>query len=371
MKRNLRIPISITTDEGPLLELIRNQGNEFSYDHVRDVKVIATKEVPADHKPWPQEFGEFRAIENIYPGRELEIRCDAPVFLSLVNDQHILDTQYFEQAPQSVEFTFSLRELGESQSRVRLRIVDSEDGTSLRPKRLQVLNRNVSTRTNTEVLEFEGDGTTVLASSPGPKRLVISHPGYVNIRALLELTPGQELDLGTIRLAPEARIQGRFLDEQGEAAVCSFRFLELETDPSPHLERESLRFDGSQRGILDVPCGRGRYLILLRDDRWAREAIEVDTRTGSVEGLMITVHAGTDVSFQTSRRARTQMRIYSPRGIELWSGRLSTPTSQKSLQLVPGSYRLETELYNDTSQCYEPAESREFVVGEEDLELDV
>jgi hypothetical protein len=87
---------------------------------------------------------------------------------------------------------------------------------------------------------------------------------------------------------------------------------------------------------------RGAFVLRSKDDRYASQAILVDTSAGSVEGLVVRTTRGVrvGVEFEPAPQPGARVRVIGSDGAELLV-RGVPPTGIVPLHLAPGRYRVE------------------------------
>ncbi|MEW6745469.1 MAG: sigma-70 family RNA polymerase sigma factor [Planctomycetota bacterium] len=315
--------------------------------------VVATREPLAGDLP-PNASVSWLGIARFQDGMrrgdaKLLVDEAPPFYACALLGNRILETVRVTDPALPLTFVIDPARLGESLSRVRVKVVDGVTGDVLRPVKIAAHGRGVayfSRMPNPPV--FNDDGSITLERVvPGARGMTIEVEGYGRYRYEIMVPAMATLDLGTLRLNPQAHIRGVFVDEQGKAVACSFEVRDLDLESRlPGQASLSLHgtTDAQPAAGFDVSCGRGCYAIVVKGEEWARATVEVNTSGGDVDNLRIQVARGVpvllDIELDGQSVSRLMIRDASARLV--WSTSLGHSYLER-LRLVPGSYTLSVE----------------------------
>lgn len=296
------LPVRVLTTAGqPLSQALRERGQSGARNAVRPLPV-ATREPPG---PTIQDavdagnnrvgVGNFRDYGSLVEGLgpeclgALEIEGDLPVSVSLVVGARVVATQRVEPGASEARFTVDIDELLAQQAVVRARFVDEASGAALQGSLdIEPLDSGAYVR--------DGDWSQTLP--PGRYTLRFDSQGHARIPIALELTAGQELDLGEVRVPLGLTIEGRLLDAEGQPVLSD---LELgQRDASGKLRfDQSVSYRSDASGNYRIPAlVAGRFVLRTAGDDeivhpgrdepptiWVSGNVPVSTLGGSVTGF--------------------------------------------------------------------------------------
>ena len=226
----------------------------------------------------------------------------------------------------------------------------------------------------------DAQGEAVLENrDPGRHTLEITPKGYARHRQVFEVARGAAIDLGTIALERETRIQGRCLDADGKGVETRLSLASLLPDGSQERERGRAFSTDADGEFLFRGLRRGRYAIATYGDdefstpgrpfetSWVSGNVVVETFSGPVDDLEIRLIRPTQVSIQGPKQEWEALRfaVVDRNGLWLRRQRFYSATP-KRLKLPPGPYVLEV-----TDAQGELLQRRPFSVGTEPVTLRV
>jgi hypothetical protein len=270
------------------------------------------------------------------------------VFVSLVTHSLILQTKEVKPAEREVEFVISPDQLKGLLAEVRLQVVDADSQAPIMGDSLQVGPQCQLRRVGPKS-EIVLDGLAA-----GDFDWEIRAPGYEQVFVRFHADPGSTVDLGTIALEKELRVEARVVDLSGAPRsdridLCSF-------DPVTRaigMARGGIASDGN--GALKLE-GLGRRTYILRtedyellgsdtstDSRLASGNVLLDMRSGVAPvKLTITLQPTTRLTFTAPDPSLKGLdfRVLDEQGIAIVANIVYGP-QPRALALPQGNYRIE------------------------------
>lgn len=367
---SLRIRVKLLTPDGrPVNEILTNG---TLYGDVR-ARVVATKEHPGQRLPLTESrylnrgnVGTYLARKNLWRMNdalpkvfdgELFVDTPPPFCVSAVLRCEVIETKEVTEPIEEITFVLTPEQVRSRLASLRVRCVDAETGKPVATK-IRISHAQGGGHSATVSKE---DGTRVCKDvMPGLMGVEITARGYAEYRRLLDLDPGRETDLGTLRLSKELRVGGVVVDGSGTPVGGGYAVIydiEQHRDPSRDLDARSSYGISAEGRFVIRSLGPARYLVVVRKGDLRAERV-VDTTSGSVTDLRFTMVATTPVIFVpgAGNHGRQLAAVMDDKGtkVSAWRMRGRLPLRKT---LLPGSYTL--EVYDGKDRLF----SRPFTVG--------
>jgi len=354
---------------------------------VRALHAIATEDSPAGDLPatdllarssWG--MGRWRRASSSLdvPDIHGRIHLDEPppVHVSAVLRHLVLDTRRIETAPTTVTFQIDPELLASRLSGLRLRTVDAESGAPLEGVRVAL----DTAQSGGSGVPTDGDGRVELLDQiPGRMRLSVTPaPPHAQVNDLVDLAPGEVLDLGDVALAHGVPIALRFVDAAGAGVQTAVFFTHhVPDDPtSPFVRWGLYHWLTDQDGRMEGGA--------LAPDLWLARVNTEDVREGGEGGdgpsaapFVLDLRDGPQplrtIVVSPTTRVRLTPRadadglsytLFAENRLPVTRGGLAAG-SPEVLRLPPGQYALRVE------DGGEPVAETPFSVGSEELRLEV
>ena len=348
-----RIAVRFVTPEGtPLVEELRKSGPKAAFFGC-PLYAIATKEPPPARLP----MTELRLISSYGVG-EWTSQLDAqepmpkgvdgfllvgepfPVHASVVLKHIILQTKAIAAPVEEIVFAVRPEEVFANLATVKARFVDAATGAPLKSAQAELNDR----QSGGPQVQTDDDGRVVLAQKmPGLMYLTLRANGYEAFQTYVPIRRGGEIDLGTFRVAPAAKIQGRVVDADGKPIPgCGVLARNVE-HLSPPQPLGGLYYNQTDsEGVFTIAnAGRAQYLLTAGGKGWATHAQILDLRSGDATGLEIRLQAGVLVSVVSKLpKERHCLLTLTDRAGSTYASSLTRWEWPVSYRLAPGAYRL-------------------------------
>jgi hypothetical protein len=308
-----REDFELTTLWNVAIRLVTSDGRNFrDLDERKELPAGARLEVVATTEPPPDRWTEhsFRirlsrgasryvhrnAANPQVPGDpdgtcsgSLEIHVPPPVYVSAACGGIVVATTRLDARDTLATLEIPLDRLRALRCSLRGRVVSAEDGSPIARAQatLYVAGSGVG---------FESDRNGMLGQEgllPGSATLMLHTPGRGEEMLPLDLVPGVETDLGTIRLTLGAHIRGRFVDEQGNSARSDAHVVPFEdVDPlTTHAWGMVPTFDVDAGGKFEIDgLAQRKYVVACNPQTTqAYSPRIVDLSAGSVDDLVVEV----------------------------------------------------------------------------------
>jgi hypothetical protein len=365
LERAWSIAVLLKTQEGKGLY----DGGEFR-GTLRNARfsAIATTEPPGERLPTTDlthfvDYGVGRFFENTgledgtSPGLPREaigrliVLGHAPIHVSLVLRQFVLETKPVDSTIDSLTFELSLERLRSIASSFVLRVVDGQTDQPIEGATVMV-----TTSQSGGFGPRSGSDGVVRCSGyvPGRYSLRTSAKGFAVDLRVIDLEPGRETDVGTIQLSSPSVLAGRIVDPDGHGIQAQPSLVPyLEGAPEKSLMRSlsgglHVEEDGRfrQEGL-----ATGRYLLLFgaefrhppaqNEPEWTCAPLLIDTKSVPVENLEVVLRRGAELVMKPIAPSvvGTEFLILTLEGLPYRRGRFyeSSPTL---LRIAPGTYEL-------------------------------
>ncbi len=270
----------------------------------------------------------------------LHVNAAPPVWVSAVCRDAVLETRSLSGTEDELVFVIDENALEAVRGEVRVRLVDHRgaailDGVSLgHPSGGIWISK-----------ELEGNQIVFRAVPPGQLELRLgrgsrSEEGNEALELVVEIPPGELVDLGTIRLAERAPFSVRVVDPAGALLPLTIRALHFPPGAEFHNLGDGAYSRADDEGLQRVSIQRAGPKLLCAGgkDGYARVALEVDTARESTFELV--VPRGTEVVLIGPREQGDTIVLEGEQGLPLYSG-LWIP---RIVYLAPGSYTLTRRL---------------------------
>ncbi len=325
------------------------------------IDVVATGEPPPDRwsersferitrqfgsryaRRWPPDAHLSNDPDDTCSG-SLEIRLPPPVHVSAVLRGFVLATTRLDTKEPIATLEIPLDRLRGLRCSLRGRIVNAEDGNPIPNTQVQLTGKG-----GTNILDLHENGEIRKDGlAPGLATLMIDAPAHGFETIALELSPGVETDVGTIRLGPRTHIRGRFVDEAGHGVRSDGHVVPfLGDDPVRSTEWRmvaTLEVDGEGKFEIDGLATRKYVLSTLPSGAfnrtWYLPRI-VDLSSGSIEDLVVEVRSTSTVRLHPASPDVRSFAWWILSTDRLLCARGSFPDKDDEIvTLVPGSYLL-------------------------------
>lgn len=305
LQRKLEIPVRFVAPDGrPLHEAVARTPAAPSPVSGGPLTILLTREPHAVTHPSGRdprrssEGGRFVLARS--PGRRsfdgtLEVEGALPVRASILFDRRLLQAIEITEPRDELVVTIDPADLVESLASVSWRVVDAITGEPV-ALTFVTLGRAGGESGSDGARFMQPDGSfRVGGLEPGEFRLGLQGLHHPHVRMRLLLEPGEQRDLGTIRLPGAARVRGRFVDERGEPVRVSYGV--RTTGPLPGSDLPYGYTGGeAKEGDFELAAGCVPLRIMVKDNSWAWQSTFVDPTRGPVEDLVIPLAKGTRVS---------------------------------------------------------------------------
>jgi hypothetical protein len=304
---------------------------------------VATRELPGERI----ESSVLGSLRNSAPTSAgflgiLQLDGDLPVFVSLVQNEVVLESVRVESAQDEVSFVLSPERQLARLAALRVVVLDAATRAPLAHAQLN------------ESAETDAQGSATLAGcAPGECELRIRARGYETVRRSLHATAGVLTDLGVITLEHEVVLEGRVLDAAGTPRAAAF---DLGIFAAPGLPIDWLASSGFESrgdGTFRVHgLGRRQYVIRTRSRDASEERawkgaslvspdVPIDLRAGDVHGLELRVLPAALLVLPAAREdaAPGSFRVVGEQGLEFAAGSLRG-SQPRAIELPPGDYRV-------------------------------
>lgn len=211
----------------------------------------------------------------------MRLSMPSPVFVSIVHQQRVVATQEIGPGQDRVRFVLDPRSKLLQPGAVRLRLIDAQ---TLQPL---ANGRVVAPLGSAMKMERTGpDGSCRCECQAGLIGLGVSHPDYGSAELVMRIEPGVETDLGDVAIWRAVSISGVMVDEHAKPIVGNLRFDSLDRPAAAQGGARRIVTAKSDGSSYIARLSRRRYLLQFetRGTEFGRCALEVDARSGSVEG---------------------------------------------------------------------------------------
>jgi RNA polymerase sigma-70 factor (ECF subfamily) len=298
----------------------------------------------------------------------IELKEGLPAYVSLAWRDEVLDTQLAPPGTQEMTFTLPVEKVRACIGHARVRVVDALTG--------EPLQANVSLNerdTVTSTTPVDKDGVVEFQEVlPGFLVLRISCADRESIIERVRIEPGTLTDLGTYRLLPGASIEGRVVDDAGQAIAGAIALIDVDR---PLALRDSCYYSTKQSGEFQFRHMRhARYWVWAVGGDSGTSTLSsptlVDARGGNVRGLEFRLSKPTRVFVRLRSEAPwdSEVRLLTADGAPQLEGGLreeGTMNNRAWLHVLPGEYELQLVLHDQVIR------SRHLTVGTSNLDVDL
>ena len=292
------------------------------------------------HYEAPSLPGErIRGLDPRYDGR-LHLRREPPLWVSAVLRGAVLESRAVTGPVDELVFRIDPARAEGLLATVRLRVVDGATGEPLADSRVSLTHASTSGGSS----PTDGDGRVVLRRQlTGSLLLQVRAAGYGPHQRWLELSAGDDLDLGEVSLGAPATLRGRLVDPDGQPAEGMLYIHPLDgaaRDDGPMAAESTLVYHVGPEREFELDVAQGRYLVRVSGSRWAHAAhvveaggppVELMTQVGVEIGIRaegatlgsrytIVTSDGTPVFTETLRGPIARTPRLAPGRYELWQG---------------------------------------------------
>ncbi len=288
--------------------------------------------------------GRFDARAELSTAPDLDLRYQGvlhvnaapPVWVSAVCRDAVLETRSLSGTEDELVFVIDEDALEALRGEVRVRLVDHRGAAILDGVSLEHPSGGIRISK-----ELEGNQLVFRAVPPGQLELRLgrdsrSEDGNEALELVVEIPPGELVDLGTIRLAERAPFSVKVVDPAGALLPLTIRALHFPPGAEFHDLGDGTYSRADDEGLQRVSIQRAGPKLLQAggEEGYARVALEVDTERESTFELV--VPSGTEVVIIGAREQGQAVVLEGKPGLPLYSG-LWIP---RVVYLAPGSYSL-------------------------------
>ncbi len=268
----------------------------------------------------------------------LSLKKAPPVLVSAVFRGEVVQTLPLPPGVEELVFTIPLTDVLRRLASLRLQVVDLSSGEGIPGA--------VVTLTDSQTGRFGGPKTgpdgriSIPQLRPGLMDMKIRAQGYGAYHRWLRLRPGEEQDLGVIRLAPPTTLCGRVVDLQGNPIPGARWSWDLLIDVGFRQPPQALAVNTDAEGRIDAfPVPRGKLRIRAWAKGYASAVVLADTSAGPVAGIELRLARPVDFLFDLSSASGSSYRLWilNPQGLLVLPSR-QVGRSPIHLDLAPGSY---------------------------------
>jgi hypothetical protein len=350
-----RLAIKFQTPAGAPLLKAAAPGGKWNLTHL---SVVATRTPPGtrlemvdQNSPDEYGIGRFHAQESFGAMGErlvpdgcagsLELREPLPAYASLVLRDLVIETRLVPAGTREITYTIPDDALTSRLVQAHVRVVDFS-GKPLAGvfAALETFNARASG------VQTDANGVAHIENAPpGIDMLRLNREGLETLQRVVEAQPGVDIDLGTVRLGPPARVSGTIVDERGRplAAALTWRRLDLleRVEGFRHMDRLSSDADGLFK-IEQAP----RTKLLLNTtpsvlDR-ACAGVLVDASNGDVNNVVVMLEPAVHVvlDFHPVNERPSSWILHTLAGMPVDADEIEVRRPVR-FGLVPGAYVLE------------------------------
>ncbi|MEM8885657.1 MAG: carboxypeptidase-like regulatory domain-containing protein [Planctomycetota bacterium] len=286
------------------------------------------------------QAGFARRGPKLPPGvvGELRVKAEPPFHVSAVYMHHVLSTQAVTAPVEELTFVIDQADLDALAATVKMRVMDAETGEPIKG-RVGIGDRQSSNRG----VPIGEDGSVVYPDvPPGLKHLTVFAAGYEFVNTFVRVAEG-EVDLGTLRLHKAGTVEGKVLRPDGKPTSVRLLVRQLDRMKFPQPLRHGMVMQSDTEGTFKIhQPGRGRYLVLADDDKYARVATVLDAAGGKVNDVVIRLTEGVPAQFEFTYTGKRPylMTVRDAEGTPLFTYTVRG-TWPRTVRLVPGTYELE------------------------------
>jgi len=305
LERKLRIPVRFVTPDGtPLGASVRHIPRGPTA--LPPLTLLVTRRPLAEPPPpgrgtsRASEVGRFVRGQGNQPSEfdgTLEVEGALPVVLTVVLDRKIVQSLELAEPRDEMVVTINPALLDAARATVLLRAVDAITDQPVALTYVMCGDENGEMGFTPESSPPPDGSYRIDQRNPGYFSLGLQADGYPAMRLRMTLEPGETRDLGTVRLLPEAKVSGRFVDEEAKPVPVAYSLQTAEIVPGLGSRGRFMRNDVMRDGAFAVSTGRGRLWLSVREDAWAWQTTVVDASSGRVDGLEIALAKGVRVRF--------------------------------------------------------------------------
>lgn len=306
------------------------------------LRAIATREPPA---PLPVDgsgigVGRFRSARWL--GRvqiegapdellgTLEIDGELPVHVTLIVGSAMLGTQVVQPGQQRVEFSLTAEAVRERLARIRLQLVAATTGRPLAAVRVDGPGVKIT----------DAEGVAEFADViPGQHRLEVSTATH-ELDQIVQVEPGQQLDLGRLALPESQIVAGVVLDQDGRPVQATLSWDDLDGLTFPQPLRDNRTAGSDAQGRWQLRLTRHRHVVHARTKEGAQQAhLLLDLTAGVPEQISLRLRPTVPVQLQKAFAADRSylLSIRTGAGAPVF-GSLVRAGFEQSIQLPAGDY---------------------------------
>ena len=265
----------------------------------------------------------------------LELDTQQPLWVSAVLRHRVLASSAIEPGQAEVSLTVSLEQLFQSLGTIRVRVVDST-GAPVTDARV-AFNDQQSGGMGAAV-DAEGR-IEVRDLRPGLLTMGVFAKGSYCPRALVQLEPGQTLDLGDVAVVAFREIKGRCENLGGKGDRLVVQATSLDTPAHPALRPEAQSAQVAEDGTFTLRLPDGRYFVRATGAGGATTTLDTKALGSELLILRLVKEAGIRLDVQT-RGELLELAIVGPDGRALWRRWLKDGW-KFPINALPGDYRIE------------------------------
>lgn len=260
----------------------------------------------------------------------LQIDGQLPLHVTLVLGSTVLASQVAQQGQERVEFSLAAQTVVGQLASVRLQLVAASTGRPLAAMRVE--GPGVKVTDAEGVAEFTG-------VIPGQHRLEMLQAGY-ELDHLVDLEPGQHLDLGRVGLHELQEVTGVVLDPNGRPVRATISWDDLDGHGFVQSLRDDRSAGSDEQGRWQLRLAPHRYALHARTNSGEQQAhLLLDLARGVPEEISLQLQPTVPVElvkeFAASRSYLLSVRTTD--GVPVF-GRQVRASFAESIQLPAGDY---------------------------------
>ncbi|MBL8841722.1 MAG: carboxypeptidase regulatory-like domain-containing protein [Planctomycetes bacterium] len=331
----------------------------------QEVRVIATLDAPgATVSRSTRGVGQWRPNWQGGPGT-LELSVPPPLFVSALHAGRALASAELAEGEASIHLHVPVAELDAARATLRFRLVDADSGAVVMRAFAGLTGLNGSTHGDAVDLPAASGGVITLADQQaGRRNLSIALDGQVFFNLIVELPPGETVDLGDLLVRSPTALRGTLVDERGAPLAGALRLVHLGLDGQPTLEGTFHQVEADADGRFEFSTALPRVRLQPSTGEYALDPTIIDVAAAEAAGgeLQVVLRSGVATALRPGR-VDEACEVALLRGGQLLRRTQLQAGDALRVRLVAGSYQAIVE-YDGTP----PIEQR-FEVGATALEV--
>ncbi len=359
-------PIEVFLEDETGAPLTRAFEQRFPHSRLaQEVRVIATLDAPGESVVRSTRgVGQWRPNWSGGPGT-LELSVPPPLFISALHAGRVLASAELADGETAIHLRVRAAEFDAARATLRFRLVDADTGAVVMRAFAGLTGLNGGMHGEPRDLPESSGGVITLAEEQaGRRNLSIALDGGVLFNLVVELPPGQTVDLGDLPVRSPTSLHGTIVDERGAPLAVALRIVHLDLDGQPTLEGTVHEVEADGDGRFEFATALPRVRLQPSQGDYALDPAIVDVAAAAAAGgeVQVVLRRGIAVALRPGR-ADEACEVTLLRNGELLRRTLLSPGDAMRARLVAGDYQA-TIAYEGT----EPIEKR-FRVGATALEV--